>query len=376
MKSKYLETLVSLAANLWDRRRAFVLAVIAPCFIYSSYLLVLSADRWESVSKVAVKSVAGVDASTFGFGALVGLNPTVREDAMFLKEFIHSHDMLNHLNSGIGVAGLYKGSMLDPFSSLSGGASREDALEYFIDHVEVVLDETSGVLSIKAQGFTPEDALKINKAILSRSESFLNDISNKIARDQVEYLEGQLGRTVRQLAESKAKLLAFQARSKHLDPVKSSEAGAKLVGELTAQLAAQETELTALESYMNEKAPQVVTLRQKVAALRSQINKESVAVTGAKNGTSLNALASDFSDLSVQAELAFEVYKTGLMQLEKSRMDSSRKFKSLVVLSEPNLPDDSTVPNRLYHLLVFLLIALSVYALGRLVWNSIEEHRQ
>jgi capsular polysaccharide transport system permease protein len=57
-------------------------------------------------------------------------------------------------------------------------------------------------------------------------------------------------------------------------------------------------------------------------------------------------------------------------------MDSSRKFKSLVVLSEPNLPDDSTVPNRLYHLLVFLLIALSVYALGRLVWNSIEEHRQ
>lgn len=361
--------------KFYESNKAFSWVVVFPVIVLLVYLTVFSADRWESVSKATVKSSGASDVSGIGLGFLVGANPTVREDAMFLKEYIHSYDMIDALESDISLRSLYAGSALDPFTRLSRNATREEYLDYFRSRVSVVLDESSGVMSISAQGFSPVDALKINRAILSRSESFLNDISREMARDQAEHLQAQLLLTMESLRSAKADVLRFQAKSKYLDPSKSSEAGAKLVSELSAKISESEAELGALISYMQDKSPQVVALRQKIAALRDQLSKESGAISGGRPGKSLNAIAADFEEVRMQAELAHEIYKANLLQLERSKMDEVRKFKNLVIISSAHLPEESTVPNRPYLLLLFFLVVLSFYFVGRMIWNSIEEHR-
>lgn len=372
-KKPLLAGVRSSVASYLERKRAFAFVVLLPVMLCAIYLVFFSASRWESVSKVTVKSANGTEVSTLGISLLVGANPTVREDTMFLREYIHSHDMLAHLDEELNLRKLYEGSLLDPISRLPSWAKREDFLDYFVRHVDVVLDESSGVLSITSQGFSPEDAQKINRAILSRSEYFLNNISHNIAQEQVAQIESQMKSMLGKLKTARDELIAFQAKTKNLDPVRSSEAGARLVADLGAQLATLEAELGALTSYMQADAPQVVTLKQRIAALRSQMNKESSFVAGGKPGASLNALAADFDELRIQAELAHEIYKGGLIQLEKSRIDTIRKFKSLVVISEPNMPEKPL--NRWYWWVVFVVVVLSIYSVGQLVWKSIEEHR-
>lgn len=357
------------------RKKLFTWLVLVPIFMCAFYIFALSANRWESVAKVTIKSAGSSDVSGIGLGFLVGANPTVREDAMFLREFIESYDMLDALDKSIGLRSLYAGRPSDPLSSLSKSSTKEEFLDYFRSRVGVVLDESSGVLTITAQGFSPESALKINREILSRSEVFLNDISRKMARDQAAHLQAQLSLTMESLNSAKAAVLKFQAKTKYLDPLKSSEAGAKLIGELTAQLSSSEAELGSMLSYMQEKAPQVVALRQKISALRAQVAKESSVVAGSSPGRSLNALASEFDSVRLQAELAHEIYKANLLQLERNKMDEVRKFKNLVVISSPHLPEESTVPNRPYLFLLWSLVILAIYFVGHMVWQSIEEHR-
>ncbi len=372
-KRSWLSALRCAVASYIERKRAFSLLVIFPSLLCAAYLVFLDASRWESVSKVTVKSANGTEVSTLGISLLVGANPTVREDTMFLREYIHSYDMLSYLDGELGLRRLYEGNAFDPVSRLPSWAKREDFLNYFVRHVDVVLDEASGVLSITSQGFSPDDAQRINRAILSRSEYFLNNISHKIAQEQVSQIESQMKAMLGKLKTARDDLIAFQAKTKNLDPVRSSEAGARLVADLGVQLATLEAELGALTSYMQANAPQVVTLKQRIAALREQMNKESVFVAGGKPGASLNALAADFDELRIQAELAHEIYKGGLIQLEKSRIDTIRKFKSLVVISEPNMPEKPM--NRWYWWVVFVVVVLSIYSVGQLVWKSIEEHR-
>ena len=76
----------------------FVILVIAPWIAIICYMLMFAAPRYVSTSNVVVKQVSEQGVSATGISALLGVNNTNRDDAVYLTEFILSTDLVNKLD--------------------------------------------------------------------------------------------------------------------------------------------------------------------------------------------------------------------------------------------------------------------------------------
>ena len=238
------------------------------------YYLFIAADRYVSSITLSVRSMNSDIAPVSGLASLVGINTGAREDVLFLQEYIHSLDMLKILDKDIHLKLLYQAQQKDPFFALSEESDQERFLKFYQDRVKVIFDDTSGLLKVDVEGFTPQDAQIIANAILKESEKFVNEVSHKAAREQMAFAEKELLKAKERLQNAKNNLLAFQARYGVFDPLKQAEAKASLTNTIESQIATKETELATMQSYLNENAPQIIMLKAEIEALKEQLNKE------------------------------------------------------------------------------------------------------
>ena len=176
------------------------------------YYLFIAADRYVSSITLSVRSMNSDIAPVSGLASLVGINTGAREDVLFLQEYIHSLDMLKILDKDIHLKLLYQAQQKDPFFALSEESDQERFLKFYQDRVKVIFDDTSGLLKVDVEGFTPQDAQIIANAILKESEKFVNEVSHKAAREQMAFAEKELLKAKERLQNAKNNLLAFQAR--------------------------------------------------------------------------------------------------------------------------------------------------------------------
>ncbi|WP_121764208.1 capsule biosynthesis protein [Helicobacter burdigaliensis] len=348
----------------------FVLMIPVIC-----YYLFFAAPRYVSTITMSVRSSSSDIAPISGLASLVGVNTGAREDVLFLKDYIHSLDILNILQDSIDIKNLYQKQGLDPFYSLKEDSSQESFLKFFQNRTKIVFDQTSGLLSVEVEGFTQEDAQKIANAILVQSEKFVNEISHKAAREQMAFAEQELSRAKERLSKAQNDLLVFQGRYGIFDPLKQAEAKATLTNEIESKIAQKEAELTTMQSYLNENAPQIIMLKSEIKALKQQLDKESAKIVSSKNSKRLNNLVAKFQDLTIEAKFAQDAYTTALTSVETTRIESSRKIKQLVIIQGANLPQDSTYPRILYNILTIFVILSLLYGIVKLIVMIIEEHR-
>ena len=78
--------------------------ILTPMAVLLIYLAIFSQPRYMSESKVAIKRSDDLNSGSLNFGLLLGAsNPSSAEDALYLKEYINSPDMLAALD-GAGLA--------------------------------------------------------------------------------------------------------------------------------------------------------------------------------------------------------------------------------------------------------------------------------
>jgi capsular polysaccharide transport system permease protein len=352
-----------------------VVIVILPCIVMAYYLYSAAQNRFVSTSMVVVKQVSEVsNSSVSGLGVLLGTNNTSVEDARFLKEYIDSPDMLNRLDQKLNFRQAFQGNGEDPIFQLHLNASKEDLLRYYRQRVSVELDEKTYLLSISTEGFEPAFSLLFNQAILAESERFINDISQKVAREQLSYAEQQLTESAARFSTSKEALLSYQNKTQSFDPAVNAEAVNKLVMNAQANLVELQTQERTLLSYLNPDAPQVVALRSQITAVQQQISSEQAKLTSV-NGSKLNRQAMQFETLKSEVEFGADLYKLSLTSLEKARLEAIRKMKNLVVISSPQQAQDALFPRRGYILLSALLLLTILYGFVRLTISVVRDHR-
>jgi capsular polysaccharide transport system permease protein len=313
--------------------------------------------------------------SAGGLASLVGVPPSSMEDLMYIKAYIHSLDMLKILEKKIDIKKLYQSQTIDPFYKLYGWMSQEGYLWYYQNRVELVYDEVTGLLTIKAEGFSPEDANTISQAILKESERFINELSHKISREQMKFAENELNNAKNRYQEAKNKLIAFQNEYGVLDPKAQAEAKTGLTLQIETQIATKETELSSKKSFLNDNAPEVVVLKSEIEALKKQLLKEKEKIIANSKKTKLNNLASRFQELMVEAGFAEDAYKVALASLETTRIEASKKIKQLVVIQSPTLPETAEYPNKIYNIVTAFIILSLLFGIIRLIKAIIEEHK-
>jgi capsular polysaccharide transport system permease protein len=351
--------------------------VVLPLLLYALYLGVFAADRFVSESIVTVRQSGGDGGGVPGAAMLLaGINPPAHEDTMYVREFVRSLGLLLRLEQRLHLREHFSAQTADWPFRLPKDASQEAFLEYYRQRVEVLYDERSALLKVRAQGFDAAYAQKLGQAILDESERFVNETSHRIARERLRFAEGELELASNRLQKAKTEVLTFQNRYQLLDPTAQAAALGVLATELEASRSRLEAELGGLRAFLNDDSYQVKALLSRIAALDRQIEAERRRATGnTRRGERLNALAIDFQGLQLQADFARDAYKLALATVENARIDATRKLKSLVVVEPPSLPQTAEYPLRAYNMGTLLAICLLLYAIVRLVLATIREHQ-
>jgi len=363
-------------AKLKSRRLGFWLIFIpmALAIIYYSFFAL---NRYVSIAQVAVRQVGNNEAPQIpGLAVMLsGLNPTSREETLYLREFLTSQDMLHVLQQKLDWSAHYAGRWQDPLYLLFSNAPKEDVLEFYRRVVTAYFDEQTGLLSVNVQAFDPDFAEQTLKVMLGESERFVNELSHRMARDQMTFAQGELAKARKVYEERREAMLAFQSTSNLLDAEAAAKSRAEVIAELEASLTKERTTLKGLQASLDSNTPQIRQQRNRISALEQQLAAESQRLVSQKGGDKLNVVASQYRNLMIDAAIAEEAYKFAVSSVESARIEASKKLRSLVTVVSPNMPDKALYPEKIYNLITLFIALLLLYGIARFVIATIEDHR-
>ncbi|MFB2865119.1 sugar transporter [Aeromonas sp. MdU4] len=339
----------------------------------------IATDRYVSRSNIIIKNAEQIKMLPDAL-SMLGLGGSNHQDVLLVQNYLRSADLLAKLDRELALKSHYQDSGIDIFSRLSSEASREEFLEYYLDHLTLHLDELSGVLTIELQAFDPEYGQQVVSLMLKEAETFINKLGHQVAMDQLAFVEQEVNRAHQRLQDEKDKVLAFQNSHQLISPESTSSARLGVVSEIEAELVRQQAELKQLRSYMKESAPGVVSVQSRVDALSKQLKQEKAKLTTNDSGNhvapeAMNEITARYLDLQTQASLAADIYKTGLISLEQARVEAYRKLKHLLVVVQPTLAEEAEYPRRLYNLATVAVLLCLFYGLVIMGLATLREHQ-
>ncbi|MGS1116703.1 Wzz/FepE/Etk N-terminal domain-containing protein [Castellaniella sp. UC4442_H9] len=372
--------LEDIQAEVTQRRRKRRLLwgiVILPMVLAIVYYALLADSRYVSQAQVAVRQTNGESNQALPGLAmmLTGTNPASREETLYLREYIRSQDMLDALNARLKWTAHFAGRWRDPLYWLPSDATTEDQLVFYQRLVNAQFDEETGLLTVTVEALDPAFAQRSLEFILKTSEIFVNELSHRMAREQVQFAEDELAHAHRDYEAQRDQILDFQRRNQFLDAGEAAKNRATIIGELESQLVTAHAELKALKARLTADAPAVRTKQTQIRALEQQLDVENKRLLSDQGQNNLNVVAAQFRKLEVDGKIAEETYKLGVVALQNARIEAIKKIRSLVTVVSPNLPDEALYPRRLYNLFTLLIVLLLAYGITRFIIASIEDHR-
>ena len=348
----------------------FILCLWAVCAFYYAFV---ASDRYVTETQVYVRE-ARESVPTLQPLSLLGGGGGAQQDALLVREFIHSRDMLNLLESTIGLKAHFASRDWDIISRMGGAVTAEEFLTDFRSRVELNLDPESSILTIRAEGYTPEFSETFANAILREAEAFINRVGQSIAEQEIGFVQGELNRAQDALADAQNELLTFQNENRLLDPTVTTAARQDVVNTMEGELAQMQAERRTLESYLNPAAPELVALKDRIAAVLAQLDEERAKLAGSE-GETLNETSMHYQAVQRQVQFAADLYQSTLVALEQARVEAYRKLKHLVVVQAPQRPDDALYPRAFYNLATLFIVMSLAYGIIMMVVATIREHR-
>lgn len=363
--------------GLWPFLRGSPILAIALGFsvMSAAYWLFIASDRYVSEAHVIVQrteigGAAGIDLPSF----LTGGGATSRGDQLILRDYLRSVDMVRKLDREMDLRDHYSSWHIDPFSRMWSDPTIEDLRRYYLSRVSIEYDDYTGVLVIKAQGFSPETAQKITTMLVREGENFMNAMAHDLARNQVKFLEKEVDILGHRAMAARKAVLDYQNQNGLVSPQAATEAIGAIIAKLEAQRTELQTKLSAMQAYLVADNPALVELQQQIDAVNEQIDQEN-AKLAAPQGGKLNSKIEEFQRLEMNAKFSQDMYKTALVALEKGRVESTRAVKKMSIVQAPSLPEHPEEPRRLYEALLYTIVAMLLAGVFHLLAAIIRDHR-
>ncbi|RTQ97928.1 chain-length determining protein [Halomonas nitroreducens] len=340
--------------------------------LVSLYWLVWAEDRYVSRATVVLESpqIAQPDIS---FSSIL-TGASGNNDLLLLREYLLSVDMLKQVQERLDFRRHYS-EHGDLFAQLwDPEAPIEELHQYYMQRVTVEMDEYAGVLNIEVQAYTPQFAHDLAELLLEAGEAHMNDMGQRLAEEQVDFLEVQVERLSERLDAARADLLAYQNEQGLVSPTHTVESLNQVVSTLEGELARLQARRSALGSFSSSRSAEVVRVESEIAALREQIDKERDRLAQA-TGDSLNRISAQYQTLELKAEFAQQTYSSALAALENTRIEAARKLKQVSVLQSPLFPEYPTRPDRLYNAAVFAIVTIFLAFILSMLLLIIRDHR-
>lgn len=356
------------------KKPIFVFAIL-PWLFFLVYQLFIMSPRFESQAQIIVQQPDAATTLDPAMAMLSGLGvPTTNTDTELVKAYIYSQDMIGYLDETIDLQNHWKSTEADFFSRLRSDSTQEDFRDFYLKHVLVEIDDASSVVTIKVQAFDSNYALDLNNTIVDRAEWYINEIGHQLAKEQLKFVQSEHQLVEQKLRKAQSSLLNFQQQHNLLDPEAEGMAVQQITYGMESALANKQAELKALLNVMNENAPQVLSLKNEISALRDQLLNQRDKLSDSDNQVmTLSQVLAKFTDYKIDMDIALKSYASSLISLEKSRVEAYRQLKYLVVVETPTKPESHTYPLVLYNITLFGVIALMLFGIVKIVRTTIHE---
>ncbi len=358
------------SARLNFRSYRWVLVITAIAALYYAFL---ASDRFITEAQVYVKSTNSAAPTLPQLSLIAGVGSGAR-DGLVLQQYIHSADMLRHLNDTIGLFDHFSSDEWDIIARLPSAPTQEQFLAYYRDKVDILINAESGVLTVRGEAFSAAYSQQLVAEIIAESERFINAVNQRIAAQEIQFVEQEMIRARTQLEGARDSMLSFQNDNGLLNPEYTGAALQQVVNELESQLVELQTEYRVLKSYLNETTPQVVAVRDRIASVEAQLLEERAKISS-NDTRSINEINARFKELELEFKLASALYTATLQALEQARVESYHQLKHLVVVQSPSLPDEALAPRKLYNLTTLFVLLSLAYGIITMIHATIREHR-
>ncbi|ACL72390.1 chain length determinant protein [Thioalkalivibrio sulfidiphilus HL-EbGr7] len=354
------------------KKHPYWLVALVAILLSSVYWAFLATHRYVSQANVVLQS-AQIATPNVGIAAI--LSGAGSNELLILRDHLQSVDMLRRLDEALDLRNHYSQRNIDRLSRLGGSdVPMEDFHRYYLRRVSVDLDEYAQVLRVKAGAYDPEIARAIVVLLLQEGELHMNRMAQRLAAEQVKFIEAQVDELSVRLARARDALLAYQNEMGLVSPTATVESISAVIANLEGELARLNARRTALGASQSERSPEMVSLRNEIEAVRNQISIERARLA-AQSGDTLNRLSAEYETLNLQVEFARDMYANALAALENTRVEAARSLKQISVLQEPTHPEYPTEPRRLYNITVFTILALLAGLIAHLLAAIVRDHR-
>lgn len=355
------------------RRRTFGAAFFAS-LLAALYWGLIASDRFVSEAHVVIQSTDLGAGPTVDFTSLLG-GVGGGSEQLLLRDHLLSVDMLNKLDARLNLRAHYSDWRRDPLSRLWwGDVPVESFHRHYLSRVTAEMDDYAGVLVIKAQAYDAETAHAITAMLVEEGERYMNAMAHRLAEEQVAFLERQVADMSGRAMQARQALLDFQNERGLASPQSTAENVAGIVNRLEAQLTELQTRRSAMQGYLMPDSSNLVELDLQIAAIEKQIAREKGRLASPA-GKALNRTVEEYQRLQLDAEFAQDIYKSALVALEKGRIEATRTLKKVSVLQSPTMPQYPLEPQRLYNIVVFVLVALLIAGVVHLIAAIIRDHK-
>ena len=330
----------------------FVLIVAIPDLTVGIYFGLIASDQYVSEAKFTVSSA--VIPKMDGLGSVTGVPPMlIVQDTQVVTNYVHSRAMVEQLDRVVGLRGAYGAPSIDWWAR----HRRDKPIEKFTDYWERMSATSiafpSGIVTLTVRAFSPDDAKRIADAVISLSENLINDLNERMRRDTVLASEGDLQRAAQQLGQARIKMEVARNAEGLLDVGQTNSALSGLIAGLEADLLRAEQEYQTQIRYVTEAAPQMRVLKNRITAMRSQLEgMKAQLTTQNENGLSviadkaLSGKMTKFAELDLEERIAEKRYAASVAAVETARIMSERRMLYLHEIVAPAVPEEAKYPKR------------------------------
>lgn len=351
----------------------FIFTVAIPTLLAFLYYGLIAADVYISESSFVIRSPERPSASPFG-SLLKGTGfSRSLDDSYPIQEYILSRDALIALEGELDIRKSFgQGDVFNKFPGLDLDESFERMHRYYQKMIGMRFDPVTAIGILTVRSFNAQDAQKINDHLLTKAEVLVNQLNERARQDLIEFAEREVKKSEENAKKAAMAVANYRNQKGVIDPEKQTAIPLQQIAKLQDELISTKGMLLQLQTTSKEN-PQVSMLQKRIKMLESEIDSESLKVTGSSK--SLASKTADFQRLALEKEFADKQLASTMMSLEQARNEAQRQQLYLERISQPNLPDAALEPRRLRAIAAVFVLGLIAWGVLTMLIAGIKEHQ-
>jgi capsular polysaccharide transport system permease protein len=293
-----------------------------------------------------------------------------------VSTFLKSRDVVGLLAKNDDLRGILsrpQGDFLFRYPTFWLPDNKEFLYRRFQWSAKTDLDPLSGIVSLEANAFTPQDAQALCEAMLRNAEAFVNRINDRFYQSQLAAADRFVAEAQKNVDAAERELKRFRSRSGSLDPNLVAQEELNVVQGLATQLAQVETSIKQ-QIHLAPTSPVLVGLRAQAKAYRDNIDKERLEIAGGEGSEAVKL--ETYDQLTLRRDLAVQALTNAVAVREQARQEAARQHLYVQIISQPNLARDwARYPQTTFDLLKLLAICLVGFQILRKFYDIAARHR-